>query len=185
MRDSFKFTRPALNKNSICIGPSRLQPPVTIMSVGRKAKSATADDDLDSLFATLHAAKKSKDDSAAPKDRPSASQITQADESEASEAATDSSFDVFSDHDTDLEDAPLAPGTPYDPSKDELEGTTRREEAKTHQHPKDDDFFDSRGTRRKTRPLTADGLPIYSPKELRIGLGGGTKLCPFDCNCCY
>ncbi|GAA5824977.1 hypothetical protein JCM11251_006047 [Rhodosporidiobolus azoricus] len=42
-------------------------------------------------------------------------------------------------------------------------------------------FMDSRGTRKKTE----DGLPIYDEAELRIGLGGGTELCPFDCDCCF
>ncbi|GAA6028584.1 hypothetical protein JCM8097_007294 [Rhodosporidiobolus ruineniae] len=42
-------------------------------------------------------------------------------------------------------------------------------------------FMDSRGTRRKTD----DGLPIFSESELKIGLGGDTELCPFDCQCCF
>ena len=37
----------------------------------------------------------------------------------------------------------------------------------------DSDFFDSRGLKRKTRALTDDGYPIYTPKELKIGMGGG------------
>lgn len=48
----------------------------------------------------------------------------------------------------------------------------------------DDDelaFRDSRGTRAKTE----DGLPIYSVEELKIGLGGDTEACPFDCECCF
>jgi len=32
---------------------------------------------------------------------------------------------------------------------------------------------------------TDDGLPIYDIKELNIGLGGDTELCPFDCQCCF
>jgi hypothetical protein len=32
---------------------------------------------------------------------------------------------------------------------------------------------------------TDDGLPIYDIKELNIGLGGDTELCPFDCECCF
>jgi hypothetical protein len=37
------------------------------------------------------------------------------------------------------------------------------------------------------RPLRVDneGLPIYSWESLRIGQGGGTALCPFDCDCCF
>ncbi|GAA5886034.1 hypothetical protein JCM3774_001471 [Rhodotorula dairenensis] len=42
-------------------------------------------------------------------------------------------------------------------------------------------FRDSRGLRQKTD----DGLPIYSTSELKIGLGGDTPLCPFDCTCCF
>ncbi|GAA5873958.1 hypothetical protein JCM16303_002642 [Sporobolomyces ruberrimus] len=42
-------------------------------------------------------------------------------------------------------------------------------------------FRDSRGTRKKTE----DGLPIYDTSELKIGLGGDTELCPFDCECCF
>ncbi|GAA5832930.1 hypothetical protein JCM5353_003307 [Sporobolomyces roseus] len=42
-------------------------------------------------------------------------------------------------------------------------------------------FMDSRGTRKKTE----DGLPIYDTSELKIGLGGDTELCPFDCECCF
>ncbi|POY72159.1 hypothetical protein BMF94_4796 [Rhodotorula taiwanensis] len=42
-------------------------------------------------------------------------------------------------------------------------------------------FRDSRGLRQKTD----DGLPIYNESELKIGLGGDTPLCPFDCTCCF
>ncbi|BGP33405.1 hypothetical protein JCM10296v2_005205 [Rhodotorula toruloides] len=42
-------------------------------------------------------------------------------------------------------------------------------------------FMDSRGNRKRTE----DGLPIYSEAELKIGFGGDTPLCPFDCDCCY
>ncbi|CAM9364339.1 unnamed protein product [Phaeothamnion confervicola] len=28
-------------------------------------------------------------------------------------------------------------------------------------------------------------LPIYTAASLRIGRGGGTDLCPFDCDCCF
>ncbi|GAA5920465.1 hypothetical protein JCM1841_003493 [Sporobolomyces salmonicolor] len=45
----------------------------------------------------------------------------------------------------------------------------------------EDRFRDSRGTRKKTE----DGLPIYDVTELKIGLGGDTELCPFDCECCF
>ncbi len=39
----------------------------------------------------------------------------------------------------------------------------------------------------EVRPLRYhdEGLPIYSWDSLRINKGGGTDLCPFDCNCCF
>lgn len=43
------------------------------------------------------------------------------------------------------------------------------------------EFTDSRGT---TRRKTDDGLAIYSESELKLGQGGDTPLCPFDCDCC-
>ncbi|KAI8913425.1 hypothetical protein EDD86DRAFT_105196 [Gorgonomyces haynaldii] len=42
-----------------------------------------------------------------------------------------------------------------------------------------DDFFD------RKRKRTDDGLPIYTEEELKIGEGGDTENCPFDCWCCY
>lgn len=79
------------------------------------------------------------------------------------------------------EDEVIVKGTAYDPKKDDIFPAT----SSTAQKGDDLDFFDSRGLRRKTRALTEDGLPIYTPKELKIGMGGGTDLCPFDCNCCF
>ena len=38
---------------------------------------------------------------------------------------------------------------------------------------------------RYKRKKTNEGFAIYSEKELRINQGGGTDLCPFDCNCCF
>ena len=29
------------------------------------------------------------------------------------------------------------------------------------------------------------GMKIYSASSLKIGQGGGTDLCPFDCQCCF
>jgi hypothetical protein len=29
------------------------------------------------------------------------------------------------------------------------------------------------------------GLPVYKAALLKVGEGGGTPLCPFDCNCCF
>jgi septal ring factor EnvC (AmiA/AmiB activator) len=31
----------------------------------------------------------------------------------------------------------------------------------------------------------ATGLPVYKAKLLKVGEGGGTSLCPFDCDCCF
>lgn len=31
----------------------------------------------------------------------------------------------------------------------------------------------------------ATGLPVYKYYHLKVGEGGGTPLCPFDCNCCF
>ncbi|CAA9988216.1 conserved protein, unknown function [Plasmodium knowlesi strain H] len=35
------------------------------------------------------------------------------------------------------------------------------------------------------RARTSDGLPIYSMEELKMGQGGYTKDCPFECSCCF
>ena len=32
---------------------------------------------------------------------------------------------------------------------------------------------------------TESGLPVYKAHLLKVGEGGGTPLCPFDCNCCF
>lgn len=37
-------------------------------------------------------------------------------------------------------------------------------------------------------PLRFDtdmGLNIYNTSSLKLGKGGGTPLCPIDCNCCF
>jgi hypothetical protein len=58
-----------------------------------------------------------------------------------------------------------------------------------------DDFADIRGIKKRiilsstvwlTRvgKRTSDGLTLYQEDELRIGQGGDTPLCPFDCDCC-
>jgi hypothetical protein len=64
--------------------------------------------------------------------------------------------------------------------------TTKSKRAQSHNS--DDKFWsDSRGIYRDSsgRRYTADGLPIYTEEELNIGKGGGTPLCPFDCDCCF
>lgn len=48
-----------------------------------------------------------------------------------------------------------------------------------------DDWTDTKGERKKKRPTTAEGYPIYTAVEMRIGQGGGTPDCPFDCDCCF
>ena len=30
-----------------------------------------------------------------------------------------------------------------------------------------------------------EGLPIYTTEELKVGAGGDTDKCPFDCDCCF
>ncbi|CAM9576066.1 unnamed protein product [Chrysoparadoxa australica] len=37
----------------------------------------------------------------------------------------------------------------------------------------------------KPKRFDEDGLPIYTYESLRIGKGGGTADCPFDCDCCF
>ena len=41
----------------------------------------------------------------------------------------------------------------------------------------------------RNRSKTLDGFTIYKhdeiQKTLKIGIGGGSKLCPFDCECCF
>ena len=49
----------------------------------------------------------------------------------------------------------------------------------------DNDMADTRGTKKKARPLTSDGLPIYTAEEMAIGKGGGSAECPWECKCCY
>lgn len=77
-------------------------------------------------------------------------------------------------------DVNVTRGTAYDPKNDDQFPATSAASSAN-----DSDFFDSRGLKRKTRALTDDGYPIYTPKELKIGMGGGTDLCPFECNCCF
>jgi hypothetical protein len=48
----------------------------------------------------------------------------------------------------------------------------------------DDAFRDSRGVSGRRKKV--DGLNVYSEEELNLHLnltGGGTPLCPFDCQC--
>uniref|UniRef100_A0A7R9V8Y4 DUF1764 domain-containing protein n=1 Tax=Chlamydomonas euryale TaxID=1486919 RepID=A0A7R9V8Y4_9CHLO len=47
---------------------------------------------------------------------------------------------------------------------------------------KDDIFGAQTG---KGRKRTEEGYAIYTEDELKLGAGGDTDLCPFDCDCCY
>lgn len=44
----------------------------------------------------------------------------------------------------------------------------------------EDELFNLKKSRK-----TEDGFKIYTKEELKIGLGGDTEDCPFDCTCCY
>lgn len=37
----------------------------------------------------------------------------------------------------------------------------------------------------KPAKYTEEGFKIYTAEELKIGQGGDTSDCPFDCNCCF
>ena len=37
----------------------------------------------------------------------------------------------------------------------------------------------------KAARFTEEGYRIYTTDELKIGKGGDTEDCPFDCNCCF
>jgi len=43
----------------------------------------------------------------------------------------------------------------------------------------------TRGSGSGGRRQTEEGFNVYSPEELKLGGGGGTRLCPWDCNCCF
>jgi Eukaryotic protein of unknown function (DUF1764) len=46
-----------------------------------------------------------------------------------------------------------------------------------------DDMF---GHEHAERQRTEEGWAVYSEAELKLSSkGGGTDLCPFDCNCCF
>jgi hypothetical protein len=51
--------------------------------------------------------------------------------------------------------------------------------------PVDDMGFMGGGPISGGRKTTKEGFPIYSLEELKVGLGGGTPDCPFECWCCY
>jgi hypothetical protein len=33
--------------------------------------------------------------------------------------------------------------------------------------------------------VDADGLAVFTEDELKVGQGGNTPQCPFDCECCF
>ena len=39
--------------------------------------------------------------------------------------------------------------------------------------------------KQKARKRTEEGYRIFHEDELKINRGGGTPLCPFDCQCCF
>lgn len=49
------------------------------------------------------------------------------------------------------------------------------------------EVFEKEQAARPPKRKTADGLVIYSEEDLGIGRAdaGGTRLCPFDCDCCF
>ena len=46
-----------------------------------------------------------------------------------------------------------------------------------------DDLF---GEEARARAKTEEGWNVYTEAELKLGgAGGGTDMCPFDCDCCF
>lgn len=106
---------------------------------------------------------------------------------------------------TDKKDATGKKDTPVSSSKNEIDDLFSRKKpstdpiAETNTSKKtiptipppaslpsdDDDWTDSKGARRRRRPTTDEGYPIFTATEMKIGLGGDTPECPFDCSCCY
>lgn len=144
--------------------------------------------EIDDLFSLLSSAKKA----ITPEPPASAIKVDEGEDAKTDEV-TLSELEGLEDTDVDdFEDTndseELVKGVAYDHKKDDIFPGTSKDTTPANTATAsvcNSDFFDSRGLKRKTRPLTQDGLPIYSPKELKIGMGGGTDLCPFDCNCCY
>ena len=147
-------------------------------AVGKKEKKKVekkslnvSSGEIDDLFSTLLKTKTSKIISS---DADSKSKFTVTPVKSSDDEQSQSEYSDVFDSVTEDESVELVKGTPYDSTIPTTAASISS-----------DDFFDSRGIKRKTRALTEDGLPIFTPKELRIGLGGGTDLCPFDCNCCF
>ncbi|KAI8992650.1 hypothetical protein BDB01DRAFT_848001 [Pilobolus umbonatus] len=64
-----------------------------------------------------------------------------------------------------------------------VKSAKKSQNATTPLPPVNDGFGDSRGLK-KTNRTTDDGYPLYDVKDLNIGNGLDTPLCPFDCDCC-
>lgn len=155
----------------------------------KAAPKATVKDstEIDDLFLTLSSAKKAKTEPIAAASEDAVTEDKKEKKKNDTEVTLSELEDLeeedfncnTNDNDSDAEN--LIKGTAFDLKKDDIfpvsSGATTSKA--------DSDFFDSRGLKRKTRALTEDGYPIYSPKEMKIGMGGGTDLCPFDCNCCF
>ncbi|XP_062092324.1 uncharacterized protein C6G9.01c-like [Humulus lupulus] len=71
------------------------------------------------------------------------------------------------------------------PAKD---GGAKKKEKKRTRRKEDDDksggFWESDSRPRKK---TQDGIAVYTEEELGLNNSdaGGTRLCPFDCSCCF
>ena len=59
----------------------------------------------------------------------------------------------------------------------------------TRPGPPEDDLGLLLNQRQRHNRRTVDGIKIYKNDEiksvLKIGIGGNTKYCPFDCQCCF
>lgn len=61
----------------------------------------------------------------------------------------------------------------------------KRDIPKRKEIPNNEDLFsDPRGKLTASRRME-DGTPIFTWEEMKIGQGGDTDLCPFDCQCCF
>ncbi|KAM0070535.1 hypothetical protein Hdeb2414_s0001g00014251 [Helianthus debilis subsp. tardiflorus] len=73
------------------------------------------------------------------------------------------------------------------PSKDSKDDeSVTRKKKKSKSGGSNVDMFENEAVA-KPRRKTADGLTIYREEELGFGKAdaGGTRLCPFDCDCCF
>lgn len=154
-----------------------LMSPLAKMAKPQKAKVDTTE--IDDLFSVFQQKKPATEAKAEPAEKEPETESLDENE-DISTSETDYDEDSGDEVSGPEDSVPLKKGIPYDANRDDF--AVQDSGAKSDE---DSDFFDSRGRKRKARPLTEDGLPIYTTKELRIGLGGDTDLCPFDCNCCY